>query len=144
MKPWSWLHLAGSRYHGWLGAAKTRKDRTGGEFKLDYDPVFLKGEFIRAHDGSIRKEGWYASTGYRFRGARIGNVAFDVQPAARFEQFDPDLDHGSDTIEGPTAGVNFFFDEYYAKIQLDYTHFDVAGKDKKDEDLVIAAFQVAF
>lgn len=141
VKPVPWLHLGGSRYDGWLGSTKDTKNRTGAEFKLDYDPVFVKGEYIRAHDGAIRKEGWYASTGYRFRGLHVGNVALDLQPAVRYEQFDPDMDLGGDTIEGPTVGVNLFFDDYHAKVQFDYSHFDLNGP---DEDLVIGAFQVAF
>jgi hypothetical protein len=38
--------------------------------------------------------------------------------------------------------VNVLFDDYYAKIQLDYTHFDVGGQE--DDNLFIVAFQVAF
>lgn len=141
LRPVPWLHVGVSRYDGWLGPEKARKNRTGTEFALIYDPVFLKGEYIRAHDGPIAKDGWYVSTGYRIAGLRIGPIRFDVQPAARWESFDPDRDVDDNAISGPTIGANLFFDDYHAKIQLDYTHFDVPGS--KDEDMAIAAFQVA-
>lgn len=142
VKPFSWLQLGGSRYDGWFGSANAVKMRSGAELKFEYQDVFLKGEFIRARDGAFRKEGWYVSTGYRFRGLQLGNVAFDLQPAVRFERFDPDIDTSDNAIAGPTAGVNILFDDYYAKIQLDYTHFDVGGQE--DDNLFIGAFQVAF
>ncbi len=144
VRPFPWLHLGGSRYDGWLGPQKIRKNRTGGEFKLAYEPIFLKGEYIRAYDGPVAKEGWYVSAGYRFGGLRVGRVRFDLQPAVRWEGFDPDRDVGENSISGPTVGVSLLFDEYYAKIQGSYSHFEVRGAGREDEDLLTAAFQVAF
>lgn len=141
VKPFPWLHLGGSRYDGWLGRERARRNRTGAEFKVDRDPVFVKGEYILAHDGPIRKEGWYASGGYRLGRFRLGGIPFGAQLVARYEEFDPDTDLRGDTIRGPTLGLNLLLDDYYSKIQLNYTHFEAPGE---DEDLLLAAFQVAF
>ncbi|MCX8071643.1 MAG: hypothetical protein N3C12_04215 [Candidatus Binatia bacterium] len=105
--------------------------------------MFLKGEYIRAHDGAVAKEGSYVSVGYRFRGLRLAKVNFDLQPVARWEGFDPDLKTDSNLTLGATVGFNFLFDDYFAKIQLNHSHFEVGGSAKGDEDLMIAALQVA-
>lgn len=141
LTPTPWLHLGGSRYDGTTGEDNATRQRTGAEFAILGEQCFVKSEYGRGRDGSRRSDGWYAAGGYWIRGLNPFGLPIDMLTALRYEQFDPDLDVSGDTIRGPTAALSLLLAGNSAKFQVSYSHYELEAG---DDDLLLAAFQVAF
>ena len=139
--PTDWLHLGASVYSGEIGENELTRDRAGAEVAIEQDNYFIKGEYGRGKDDDTKSDGWYVSTGYWFEDLSAFDIPFDLLAAVRYEQFDPDTDNSGDDITAPTVGLSMLLAEHNSKIQFSYSHYDF---ETDDDDLFIAAFQVAF
>jgi phosphate-selective porin OprO/OprP len=102
--PASFLAFGASAYDGKYSPSTDiqaeKRDRAGLEMAVLAGPVSLRGEYIRASDGSILKEGWYLQGGYFFMPNKLQGVI-------KVDSFDPDTRTDFNRINQWTAGLNW-------------------------------------
>lgn len=98
--------------------------------------VFLRSEYVKAYDSTIRREGVYAAGGYTF---------FDkLQPIARYDYYVPDTAVRSSHVNDYTVGLNYYFTPA-CRIQGNYTYSDYSKSlAQKDNHRVEVQFQIIY
>lgn len=91
-----------SCYDGNLFSTTTTADRFGTDISLTYGTAYLKGEYIRGRDGSVKKEGWYVQSA-------IFVLPKVLQAVAKYDVYDPDLSKSGNKKAVSTAGANWYF-----------------------------------
>lgn len=104
-----------------------------GPFELGFEYIYGKDE-VAAKTGKTKGDGWYVRAGYV--------VIPKVQLVARYEQFDPNKDKGSDKYTATTLGVNYLFTPL-TRLQLNYAFRDDKASPALD-NLFIAQMQIVF
>jgi hypothetical protein len=88
-RPFAALLLGASAVSGGHGAADApKRDRVGGELRVQANGILLQGEAVTGHDGTTIRRGTYLHAGYRAR------PALDLH--ARFDAWDPDRSREAD------------------------------------------------
>lgn len=94
----------------------------------------FKGEYLKAKEAGVKREGWYAQLGYYLP------LLPKVQGVVKYEEFeDINNDEGRDL----TIGLNYFIRQNRLKLQLDFIHRDGTIEDN-DNDMILSALQVTF
>lgn len=118
IKPFDFLSVGASFYRGQAtlttGAPTVARNKTGFDAALSFGDVSLKGEYIRATDDKIDKDGWFVQAGWFV-------LPKKVQVLAKYDQLDTNLDAAKDGLRLFTAGVNWFFSDK-SKIQFNYEY----------------------
>ena len=123
--PTSFLTLGASLYDGSyspsISVPSEKRDRAGLDLAVLTGPVSLKGEYIRASDGTTLKEGWYLQGGYFFLPKKLQGI---VKADSYSWNTKEDLDRNSLW----TLGANWFFAERTKlQVNLEITR-DASGK----------------
>jgi phosphate-selective porin OprO/OprP len=118
IKPFGFLSLGASFYQGkysaTTGAPSVRRDKTGFDAALAFGDVSLKGEYLRATDDKIDKDGWFVQAGWFI-------LPKKVQVVAKYDTLDTNLDVVDNGLRLFTAGVNWFLSDK-SKIQFNYEY----------------------
>lgn len=120
-RPREWIELGGARMDGRTGSDEQKRNRTNLSLRLgDPDNLqFVYGEYYRAVDGAVTSDAYHAAAG---KGIRIHHPLLEwIVPAVRFEQITQDGPaHLLDELSLLTVGINLWFTNYGAKIQINY------------------------
>jgi hypothetical protein len=99
------------------GSADADQDRWG--FDSQWEPgngrFAFKAEYLHAADGAVDSQGFYLQPAYYL-------IPEKLQLAGRYDWLDPNGDIGDNEIEEISAGLNWYFYQYNAKLQLQYLH----------------------
>jgi len=133
------LAVGASVYDGAYSAAAAapaeKRDRAGLELSVLTGPFSLRGEYIRASDGAILKEGWYLQGGYFILEKKL-------QAVIKVDAYNPDTEADSKRMNLWTAGLNWLFTartKLMANIEI---YKDAAGK--TTNTAFLAHFQASF
>lgn len=127
---------------GWYGywrpssPALLEKKRIGYEVRYEKGPFSIKHEQVWAQTGAASPLGWYLQPAWFF-------IPKKLQGVVKFESFDPNERRALDAERHLTAGLNYFLDGNYSKVQLNYVHKDEQGQNRAN-DLLLLALQVSF
>jgi len=92
------------RYSAAAGARPVERDRYGLEAAWTTPTVSLKGEYIKAEDGVLNRDGWYLQGGWFVSPKKI-------QAVLRADIYDKDQNKAGDRSDLFMGGVNWFFSE---------------------------------
>jgi len=134
LKPLTGLEIGMSAITGKTGTTKSDRNRLGGEIRYKYNDLTFKGEYMKAKDSKLKREGWYAQIGYF--------IPFlpKLQGVFKYEEFD-DADNNEE--KDTTVGLNYFIKRDNFKLQINYIHKNESKMDS-DNDQVLTALQIAF
>lgn len=130
LKEWS---IGGALYSGkyTLSSAPTKKsdrERIGGEFAYNRDPISLKGEYISGKDGIFERDGWYVLGTYFF-------IPKILQGVIKFDTYDPNRKLSRNETNVCTIGGNWYFNKW-AYVQINYELKDELGKELNNNSLL--------
>jgi phosphate-selective porin OprO/OprP len=97
---------------GTAPAASHKRDREGIDGKYVIDNLTLKAEFDKGTDGSLNRNGWYGQVSYFLLNKKL-------EPALRYDTYDPTQISMTDRTTNYMAGVNYYFNQW-AKFTVDY------------------------
>jgi hypothetical protein len=98
-------------------------------------------EYINSEVGDIHKEGWYIWGGHTV--ATGAKFLPDIQFAARYDEYNPNVDAVGDKLTKVTLGTNLFIDKKYTVLQLSYQMNGEETTSVSNNEF-LANFQVAF
>ncbi|MHB1457161.1 MAG: porin [Armatimonadota bacterium] len=131
------LSIGVAAYNGSLGTTNIAHNRTGAELIYALAPWTVKGEYIWAKDGSIRKNGWYATA--------VRQIDELTQAVVRYDNLNPDTKSVKDaSTNSLTLGINRFLNkDGYTRWQLNY---EIKGEKGTaiSNNLLTAQFQAGF
>lgn len=134
------LDFGGSYYTGTGNFGKptpTNQDREryGIELNYEYKRFFVRGEFIAGKDGAIKRNGWYAQTGYYLIPARL-------QLIAKYDTYDTNTSAANDISTAYLIGGTYIFNNW-SRIQAGYTIRQEEGPAIKN-NLGVVQYQISF
>ena len=137
--PASFLSFGASAYDGMYSAStdvpSAKRDRAGLEMAVLTGPLSLKGEYIRASDGSILKEGWYLQGGYYV-------ITKKLQGVIKVDSFNQDTSASSNRVGQWTIGLNWFLTDK-SKFMVDLEVYkDASGQ--TTNTVLLAQFKAGF
>ena len=131
------LSIGLAAYNGSLGTTNIAHNRTGAELIYTFAPWTLKSEYIWAKDGSVRKNGWYATA--------VRQINELTQAVVRYDNLNPDTRSVKDaSTNSLTLGINRFLNkDGYTRWQLNY---EIKGEKGTAilNNLLTAQFQAGF
>lgn len=137
--PTGFLALGASVYDGAYSASaaapEEKRDRAGIDMAVLTGPFSIKGEYIRASDGAVLKEGWYLQGGYFILPKKLQGVL-------KIDAYNPDTEADSARTNLWTAGLNWLFTartKLMANLEI---YKDAAGK--TTNTAFLAHFQASF
>ena len=111
------LWIGGDYYRGWTGAAQIAKERAAGEFAFTRPSWSLRGEYIWARDGAVRKRGSYTQFAYHFPWRR--GDARPWEGVFKFEDFDSNTHTAKNEVRTYIMGLNWYLSNW-VKFQANY------------------------
>ncbi len=126
--------------------------RYGGCVALDHERFTFQGELLYREQTFQQPAGGgtvdLSDAGYYLQGSYKHPLPWPwlqiVEPAARWEHYDPARNISDDATDAVTGGVNLHFDPgHHCKLMANYQHFTEEGE-KIDNDKISAQFQVRF
>jgi hypothetical protein len=125
--------------------------RYGGCVAFDHERFSLQGEMLsreRTYDPAGQATVEFSDAGYYVQGGYKQPLPWPwlqtVEPAVRWESYDPNGDLPDDATASVTGGVNLHFDPgHHCKFMADYQHF-TEETTPIDNDKISAQFQVRF
>ncbi len=111
------------------------RERYGIELNYEYKRFFVRGEFIEGKDGAIKRNGWYAQTGYYL-------VPTKFQLIAKYDTYEPDTDVANDVSTAYLIGGSYIFNNW-SRIQAGYTIKKEEGPEIKN-NFVTLQYQISF
>jgi len=139
------FEIGASGYHRPAHGSTFAKKRLGYEARYAYKNFSLKGEYMTGQgtatasstsENRTLSNGWYGQAAYYFLPK--------LQGVLKIEGYDPNEEASEDRVTETTVGLNYFIDQYYAKLQLNYIHKDEEAEDDIANDQLIGAMQVVF
>lgn len=152
LKPIEWVHVGGA----YLMGTRTSVDivdttltvtdwplsRWGAELALTPWNLRLAAEFMGGQDDTLSLMTYYAEAGWMFK--LPCKWMYGIQPAARYEGFDPNTASDGDAESIITAGVNLhFLPKHRAKLALCYRMI-TEEQGEVNNDQIIAQLQLKF
>ena len=134
LKPFKGLEIGMSGLTGKTGTTLSDRNRLGGELRYEYNDLSFKGEYMKAKDSKLEREGWYAQVGY------FMPFMPQLQGIFKYEEFE-DVDNNEE--KDITVGLNYFIKRNRVKLQINYVHRNESRSDS-DNDQVHTALQIAF
>ena len=134
LKPFNGLEIGMSGLTGKTGTELSDRNRLGGEIRYEYNDLSFKGEYMKAKDSKLEREGWYAQVGY------FMPFLPKLQGVFKYEEFE-DADNNEE--KDITVGLNYFIKQNRFKLQINYVHRNESKRDR-DNDQVLTALQIAF
>jgi polyhydroxyalkanoate synthesis regulator phasin len=134
LRPFKGLEIGMSGLTGKKGTELSDRNRLGGELKYEYNDLSFKGEYMKAKDSKLEREGWYAQVGY------FTPFLHKLQGIFKYEEFEDDNNDEENDI---TVGLNYFIKQDHFKLQINYVHRN-ESKGDSDNDQVLTALQIAF
>lgn len=132
VRPVERLTFAGDYYHGHLDGTDRPRDRADAEYRYDGRQLLLMGEFIRAKDDTLHRQGWYALEGWKFSPKWQGLFRVDAYIADRSAK--------NDTTTIYLGGVNWAMNKHL-RFQLNGGYQDKKSAWSPD---VVSQVQVSF
>ena len=134
LKPFKDLEIGISGLTGRTGTTPSDRNRLGGELRYEYNDLSFKGEYMKAKDSKLEREGWYTQVGY------FMPFLPQLQGVFKYEEFED-----ADNLEERdiTVGLNYFINQDQVKLQANYVHKN-ESKRESDNDQVLVALQIAF
>lgn len=163
INPLSFLHIGGSFRMGKTNPTNTDEElndiyRYGAEISGEYSGLYVQAEYILGQDelysdshvpiyggcGGIvgydtKSKGTYQKSGYAATIAYM--TPWNLEPVAKFETWDPDMDMDDDELSNLTFGLNYFVNDY-SRLQINYIHTMEATP--VDNDMLIVQLQAKF
>jgi len=127
-------------YLGKKGEKELDRNRYGFDLSFTKEPYMAKAELLGAKNDKVDSLGFYVQAGYT---VKLGKEMLlkKIQPVARFERWDGNIDKEKDASNIITIGINLFFDD--TKLQVNYLL--VREEDTQvDNDKLLTLFQVSF
>ena len=134
LKPFKGLEIGISGLTGKTGITLSDRNRLGGELRYEYNDLSFKGEYMKAKDSKLEREGWYAQVGY------FMPFLPQLQGVFKYEEFE---DASNNEERDLTVGLNYFIKQNRFKVQINYINRD-ESKRKSNNDQVLMALQIAF
>jgi hypothetical protein len=134
LKPFKGFEIGMSGLTGKKGTELSDRNRLGGELRYEYNDLSFKGEYMKAKDSKLEREGWYTQVGY------FMPFLPKLQGVFKYEEFE-DADNKEE--KDITVGLNYFIKQNRFKLQINYVHRNETKEDS-DNDQVLAALQIAF
>ena len=143
LRPRKGLELAGNYYTGKTSDADAPEDlsKWGGSARFAFSDGTVGAEYIAQDKADLKTSGYFAVGAYAFK---TPNRLFrEVEPAVRYEHYDPDTDTPDDALNRITLGVNLYIDGHYTKMQVNVL-INGEEADSVDNDEIFAEIQIAF
>ncbi len=124
-----------------IDAEKKNIQTAGGSITAQWNNEIIEAEYIYSEVNLTRKTGWNAWAGHTFK----TNSKFmpAIQILARYEQYDVDIDIAGNQKDRMTLGTNFYIDNKFTKIQLNY-QINNEEINSIDNNEFLVSIQVAF
>ena len=134
------LDFGGSYYTGIGNFGKPtptnqERERYGIEMNYEYKRFFVRGEFIAGKDGEIKRNGWYAQTGYYLIPAKL-------QLFAKYDTYDTNTSASNDVSTAYLIGGTYIFNNW-SRIQAGYTIKKEEGTEISNNPGVLQ-YQISF
>jgi len=133
LSPIKGLSFGGSIYDGATSANTITKDRFGLETKYELKKLLCKAEYLYGKDGSIKKEGYYATAGYEILPKTVFLTRYDV--------WDSSLKVVGNKASRWTFGLNYSLDK---NILLRNNYERKMESSSIKNDLIMSELQVKF
>ncbi len=143
VRPRKGLELTGNYYTGKTNDADAPEDlsKWGGSARFAFSDGTVGGEYIGQNKRDLETSGYFAVGAYSFQ---TQNRLFkEVEPAVRYEHYDPNTDAPDDALSRITLGVNIYLDGHYTKLQVNYL-INGEEADSVDDNEAFAEVQIAF
>jgi len=126
---------SGTGFYGTPAAANHVRNRTGIELNYEHQRFLLRSEYIDGKDGAIKKNGWYAETGYFLIPSRF-------QLLLRYDTNDPNSAVSNNATTNYLIGGTYHFNSW-SKIQAAFT---VSKKEasSKSNNFGVIQYQISF
>ena len=143
LHPHKGWELTGNYYTGKTNVADAPEDlsKWGGNARVTFSDGTARGEYIGQKKADVETSGYFVVGAYSFK---TPNRLFrEVEPAVRYEYYDPDGDTEGDARSRITFGVNLYLDGHYTKLEVNYL-INGEEADSVDDNKAFAEIQIAF
>ena len=126
---------SGTGFYGTPAAVNHGRNRTGIELNYEFKRFLLRSEYIEGKDGAIKRNGWYAETGYFLIPSRF-------QLLLRYDTNDPNSAVSKNATTNYLVGGTYHFNNW-SKIQAAFT---VVKKEanSKTNNMAVIQYQISF
>lgn len=126
---------SGTGFYGTPTATNHVRNRTGLELNYEYQRLFVRSEFIAGKDGAIKRNGWYAETGYFV-------IPSKFQLILKFDTYDPNTVVSKNATTDYVVGATWHFN-HWSKIQAAFTMIKKEASTKTNNTGTIQ-YQITF
>mgnify|MGYP001239244778 CR=1 FL=1 len=128
-----------SIYSGWDYFGSTpksqKRNRFGCELKYDLKQFSLRWEYIKGHDGDVKRIGWYVQSGYFI-------IPQKLQLILKYDTFDPQYDKSNDYCKNYSIVANYAFNSW-TRVQVGYTIREEQGPNINN-NIGVIQYQIGF
>lgn len=111
------------------------RERYGIEINYEHNRCFIRGEFIAGKDGAIKRNGWYAQTGYFLIPAKL-------QLILKYDTYDTNTSATDDISTAYMIGGTYIFNNW-SRIQAGYTFKEEEGPSVSN-NFGVVQYQISF
>ena len=133
-KPLAEWKLGVSSQKGSYGQDEETRDRIGADTQIDLGSFSFKTEYMYGKDGDNEGNGFYFQPSYYV-------IPDKLQLVSRYDYFDPS-ETNNGTVQEIAGGINWFFLNNNAKLQLEYIRHSDDMLD--DDNIVLTSLQLAY
>ena len=126
---------SGTGFYGTPTAVNHVRNRTGLELNYEYQRLFVRSEFIAGKDGAIKRNGWYAETGYFV-------IPSKFQLILKYDTYDPNTVVSKNATTDYVVGATWHFN-HWSKIQAAFTMIKKEASTKTNNTGTIQ-YQITF
>ena len=126
---------SGKGFYGTPTAANHVRNRAGIELNYEYQRCFFRSEYIEGKDGVIKRNGWYAETGYFLIPSRL-------QFVLRLDKNDPNSAVSNNATTNYLIGGTYHFNNW-SKIQAAFTVIKKEASTKTN-NMGVIQYQISF
>lgn len=128
-------------YDNGVDSVKKEARAYGGSLLWQWGKETVVAEYIYSELERSGRSAWYVWAGHSF--ATHSKLLPVIQPLVRYEQMDPLTGVAENDMEKLILGTNFYIDQNYTKIQINYVINGEEGESVKNNEILMN-FQVAF